>query len=648
MRICLKRIRWAAVGIAAVGLLVPHNAQAGLLSSAMSAASHGGASMGKALSGVRSSGTYQRLKGSVSSAGKSALSGGSAFSSKARQAITSSSTLQRMKQGIPSTGSTQKALSGMSNARLGASNVFNKATTGGIGAMQQSMGHALAANRSVFSQFQQKLPTTMAAFAAPNGNTGIAGLAGIAAPGQPLDSLSNLTNAMKAKVGIQGPILPPALTNQLKQSEVLRAMVTHPQLSNAKTQFVNKLQASGVDVTKLKADLNMVLSPNQPLNMNALAGNMGLAGVAAQGQPLDSLSNLATALKAKAGIQGPILPPAVTERLKQSEVLQAIVTHPELSNKKTQFINKLQAAGVDVTKLKADLNQALDPNQPFNPNLQNGLNQILVDAGIIPQPPGNIDVVGNPPVVDNGGVVPLPPNGFDPVGQGNNAPPNNDGGGNGGGANVPAPPAPPAPAVPPGAPVPPANPQVAPFPWEQVVANIPLYLALTGGLGGGQGGGGGGGFVDSGPVSYQPAPIPEEPVAAPPVEGTATVDLMLEDVQLAAPATIVAGPAYLVTLRNQSTIPVGRFHVAVLAGLNGSLTESAPQASSEVALLQPGEATSVLLRLPNTAMQMISNGQVTQFTHLFVATDLMNAIAESDESNNIAILDRTALEGANR
>jgi hypothetical protein len=523
MRISLKQIRRAAIVLAVLGMLVPHHSEAGILSSAIGGAMSAASQGGKTLSTVRNSGTYQRLKGSVSGAGRSALSRAGGLSTKAKQTIANSGSLQRLTQ---ASGTARQALgnvnqqftqqlskSGMAgafgNVRQSASNAFNKATTNGVGAVQQNLGHALEVNRSVFSQFQQKLPLAMATLAAPN-------------------------------------------------------------------------------------------------------GNQGIAGIAAQGQPLDSLGNLATALKAKAGIQGAILPPAVTDRLKQSEVLRAIVTDPRLSNAQTQFMNKLQAAGVDVTKLKADLNKALDPNQPLGPNMQNDLANLLVDVGIVPKPP----------------------DGFDPVGPGNVVPPNNGGGGNPAPGNPPAPPA-----------NPPMNPpQATPFPWEQIVSDIPLYLALANGLGGGEGGGG---VTQSGPV-YQQASVEAAPAAEPAVEETAAVDLILEDVQLAAPATLVAGPAYRVTLRNQSTIPVGRFHVAVMAGLNGSLPESAPQAVTEIALLQPGEGTSVLLRLPNTAMRMVAGEQVTPFTHLFIAADAMDGIVEADETNNTAILDRMALEGAGK
>src|SRR5262249_16799473 len=42
-------------------------------------------------------------------------------------------------------------------------------------------------------------------------------------------------------------------------------------------------------------------------------------------------------------------------------------------------------------------------------------------------------------------------------------------------------------------------------------------------------------------------------------------DLVLEDVKLVAPATLVAGPAYRVKFRNQGTAVAANFEVAILA-----------------------------------------------------------------------------------
>jgi hypothetical protein len=124
------------------------------------------------------------------------------------------------------------------------------------------------------------------------------------------------------------------------------------------------------------------------------------------------------------------------------------------------------------------------------------------------------------------------------------------------------------------------------------------------------------------------------------------VDLVLEDVTLASPATLVAGPAYTVTFRNQGSQAADKFQVAILAGMDEKLTDDAPRAVIEVASLAAGESKKVTLRLPQSALRLIgADEKPLAFTHLFVAVDFLNAIAEADETNNTAVVDRAALEG---
>jgi subtilase family serine protease len=122
-------------------------------------------------------------------------------------------------------------------------------------------------------------------------------------------------------------------------------------------------------------------------------------------------------------------------------------------------------------------------------------------------------------------------------------------------------------------------------------------------------------------------------------------DLVLEDIRLASPATLVAGPAYTVKFRNQGTADAANFQVGLLVGLDGKLTDDAPRAIVEVKSLAAGEVKEVTLRLPQNALMLAGpDGRPTAFTHLFVAVDLMNTVAETDETNNTAIVERTALE----
>jgi hypothetical protein len=123
------------------------------------------------------------------------------------------------------------------------------------------------------------------------------------------------------------------------------------------------------------------------------------------------------------------------------------------------------------------------------------------------------------------------------------------------------------------------------------------------------------------------------------------VDLTLENIELATPTTLVAGPAYKVKFHNQGSATANKFQVAILAGFDGKLTEDAPRATIEVPSLAAGEAKEVTLRLPQAALRMTgADGQPAAFTHLFVAVDLMNAVAETDETNNTAVVERGAVE----
>lgn len=218
----------------------------------------------------------------------------------------------------------------------------------------------------------------------------------------------------------------------------------------------------------------------------------------------------------------------------------------------------------------------------------------------------------------------------------------------GGGTNAPTNPAPTTPA-------PPMTPAPAPqgktgggVPWGDVIVGTAIGLA------------------DRPQVYESPVYVPvvqapvqqavavETPVAAAvPVadesevaEGTA--DLVLENIERIAPPTMLVGPAYRVTFRNQSAQAVGAFRVAVFAGTDGKLSEDAPRAAMQISGLQGGEVGEATLRLPGSAMKLVSSASNQQagFSHLFVAVDVTNDLVELDEGNNHAIVERAALETA--
>lgn len=163
--------------------------------------------------------------------------------------------------------------------------------------------------------------------------------------------------------------------------------------------------------------------------------------------------------------------------------------------------------------------------------------------------------------------------------------------------------------------------------------------------------------VPSGPVVIErPAPVivarpmvveASQPVAEPPA---GKIDLVLEDLKLASPATPIAGPAYRLKFRNQGTQVAGNFQVAILAGMQGKLADDAPRAVVEVPGLFAGESMEVTLRLPAKAMAMTmeNHPRPVACTHLFVGLDFQGVIAELDESNNIAVVARTEIDAAGK
>jgi hypothetical protein len=179
-----------------------------------------------------------------------------------------------------------------------------------------------------------------------------------------------------------------------------------------------------------------------------------------------------------------------------------------------------------------------------------------------------------------------------------------------------------------------------------------LLQNLSGGMSGsespGAGGSDGGGAAPATPATTDVVaqPTATDATITPPVVDGA--DLVLENIELAAPATLVAGPAYRVKFRNQGTAAAGKFEVAVVAGLDGQLTADAPRAVVDVNSLAAGQSGEVTLRLPQSALKMPGavDGKPAVFTHLFVAVDLMNTVAETDETNNTAVVERAAVDGA--
>jgi hypothetical protein len=179
---------------------------------------------------------------------------------------------------------------------------------------------------------------------------------------------------------------------------------------------------------------------------------------------------------------------------------------------------------------------------------------------------------------------------------------------------------------------------------------------MPGGFGGGFGfplplGGFGGGYSGGG---YASGGYASAPVAAPAVaqatlpavaQTTGSVDLVVEDIHMVQPATLVAGPAYQVTFRNQGSLSAGHFRVGIFAALDGKGADDA-KAVVDVQELAAGQSAAVTLRLPAASLRLVnvSTGQPTAFNQLLIAVDPDGAVVETDKANNVAVLDRAAIE----
>jgi hypothetical protein len=129
-----------------------------------------------------------------------------------------------------------------------------------------------------------------------------------------------------------------------------------------------------------------------------------------------------------------------------------------------------------------------------------------------------------------------------------------------------------------------------------------------------------------------------------------SADLVLEDVTFIEPATETAGPAYRLKLRNQGTQAAGKFRIGAFAERNGLLSDDAPHVVSEVASLAAGAVSELTLRLPLSALRLVSTSaaEPVAFDQLLVVVDLDDAVVESEKSNNVASLKRSELEAAEK
>lgn len=124
--------------------------------------------------------------------------------------------------------------------------------------------------------------------------------------------------------------------------------------------------------------------------------------------------------------------------------------------------------------------------------------------------------------------------------------------------------------------------------------------------------------------------------------GTATGDLAICGVHLVTEATDCCGPAFQVTLQNNSIVPIGNFDVAIV-GVLGRITPISPMAEQTVARMEPGQQVCITLQLPVTCLSMGPAHQLCPFDTLVVAADSRDCLMENDELNNVQLLPRASI-----
>lgn len=119
----------------------------------------------------------------------------------------------------------------------------------------------------------------------------------------------------------------------------------------------------------------------------------------------------------------------------------------------------------------------------------------------------------------------------------------------------------------------------------------------------------------------------------------------LQLVSLTRQATISSGcgPTFDVAVKNCSSREVCGVRIT-LVGLFGRIRPNSPSVTAKIASIPPGEAVVIQLSLPIEALAMGNlNGQPIAFNRLLVAIDSFDQFLESDEANNLRLLDAAAI-----
>ena len=98
-----------------------------------------------------------------------------------------------------------------------------------------------------------------------------------------------------------------------------------------------------------------------------------------------------------------------------------------------------------------------------------------------------------------------------------------------------------------------------------------------------------------------------------------------------------SGPKLAVIVLNRSNRQVCNFHITAVA-VFGQIHPWSPNATVEIAKINPGEVLQVIVALPIDVYSMGNrNGQALGFEKLIVAIDSFDQLLETDEANNIKV-----------
>jgi len=141
---------------------------------------------------------------------------------------------------------------------------------------------------------------------------------------------------------------------------------------------------------------------------------------------------------------------------------------------------------------------------------------------------------------------------------------------------------------------------------------------------------------------------PSQPIMAMPhghglLLGNSIGDLEIMNVSMCHPGEATHGPTIVVTITNNSERPVSAFSISAVA-VFGRIRPMSPSVTQTAPAIGAGENVELKLCLPLESLAMGQAGTDTlAFQKLVVAIDSFDQLLESNESNNIVVLDRGSI-----